>query len=264
MFTRRRRLPAMSRANVALVLSVCACVWSFHVPQLVVAATAHITGAQIAQNTITSSNIKNGTIAAQDVAASAITSQKVANGSLTGQDMKGDSIGQAQLAANSVSAAKIQNASITNADLKPATLTDSKFAPGELPGVVTPLKSGQSVHGVFALQSDDHFTWTGVTLPMPSQTEFDSYHVAVVGYDDPVQAGCTGTATAPVSAPGFVCIYPLIKTAGITNLLGWGADCSCGDPNATGDGSKYGFMVQAYGTTGTTTTASGVWVYTAP
>lgn len=301
MSTLRNRLPALSRANVALALSIVACIWAFQIPHLAGAAIGKITGLQIAQNTITSGNIKNGAVSASDMGKNSVTSDKLKNGSVSAADlkkasvgaeqmapaavgaaqMKAGAIGEAQLAAQAVSSDKIKDASIGNADLKAGTLTDEKFAAGELPGVVTPLKSGQSVRGVFAMQSHEHFNWTGISLPMPSQTEFDSYHVVVappvpnptgIVTDMVPAAGCTGSAANPVSAPGFVCIYPLIATNSV-ELMGWGANCACGNPQTQGDGTKYGFMVQVFATgaidnTGsgpmTPATVSGVWVYTAP
>jgi len=49
-----------------------------------------------------------------------------------------------------------------------------------------------------------------------------------------------------------------------TSGFGWGVLCGCGDPAAAGDGSRFGFMVQANGNDNVLITANGVWVYTAP
>ena len=86
----------------------------------------------------------------------------------------------------------------------------------------------------------------------------------VIANNDTVTGdGCTGTADNPVSSPGYVCLYTNISV-GTTSGYGYGARCSCGSSVATGDGSRYGFTVQANGPASTVLTANGVWVYTAP
>lgn len=126
------------------------------------------------------------------------------------------------------------------------------------------LQTGERVFGVYAMQGQGPNLMTGVTLPIPAPEAIDSLHVVVAGGggDPALGAGCTGTAQDPVSAPGFVCAYPILA-AGVTTAYGWGIACACGDPMATGDGRRHGFMVQADGPLGLIT-ATGVWVYTAP
>jgi hypothetical protein len=124
------------------------------------------------------------------------------------------------------------------------------------------LQTGERIFGVFAVQGQGPNLWTGVTLQVPAPVPVDSFHVVIAGNDTVTGDGCTGTTAAPVSGPGFVCIYPALS-AGTTSGFGWGALCACGDPTVTGDGSRYGFIVQVNGGPGLIT-ASGVWAYTAP
>jgi hypothetical protein len=133
---------------------------------------------------------------------------------------------------------------------------------------LTPLQSGERVFGVAAVQGQSTNIWTGVTMPVPASIPIDSFHVVVAPVagkttDVVAGAGCTGTAADPVSAPGFVCVYPVVVSANVTSLFGWGAPCSCGSPGTTGDGGRFGFYFQTNGEVGLTT-ANGVWVYTAP
>jgi hypothetical protein len=125
------------------------------------------------------------------------------------------------------------------------------------------LASGERVYGVFAVQGQGPNLWTGVSLPVPAPAPIDSFHVVIAGNDVVDGHGCTGTAAEPVSAPGFVCIYP-VQSANTTSGFGWGARCACGDPAAIDDGSRFGFYVQVNGPAATLLTASGAWVYTAP
>ena len=128
---------------------------------------------------------------------------------------------------------------------------------------LTPLQSGERIFGVFAVQGQGPNLWTGVSFQVPAAPPVDSRHIVIAGNDTITGDGCTGSTTAPVSSPGYVCIYPALS-AGTSTGFGWGARCSCGDPAATGDGSPYGFIVQLNGAGPGLITASGVWVYTAP
>ena len=128
---------------------------------------------------------------------------------------------------------------------------------------LTPLQSGERILGVFAVQGQGPNLWTGVSFQVPAPQPVDSRHVVIAGNDTVTGDGCTGSKTAPVSAPSYVCIYPALS-AGTETGFGWGALCTCGDPATTGDGSPYGFIVQLNGLANTLVTASGVWVYTAP
>ncbi|MDX6556124.1 MAG: hypothetical protein QOD86_2319 [Miltoncostaeaceae bacterium] len=127
---------------------------------------------------------------------------------------------------------------------------------------LAPLQPGERIHGVFAVQGQGPNLWTGVTFPIPAPTAVDSRHVVIAGNDVVDGAGCTGTAADPVSAPGYVCIYPTLS-ANTDTGFGWGAACACGDPTATGDGSRFGFLVQVNGVAATLLTSAGTWVYTA-
>jgi hypothetical protein len=78
------------------------------------------------------------------------------------------------------------------------------------------------------------------------------------------RAASGSSASSPSrGTAGFVCIDPHIS-AGTTSGFGWGAFCACGDAAATGDGSRYGFIVQVNGGGPGLMTANGVWVYAAP
>jgi hypothetical protein len=98
---------------------------------------------------------------------------------------------------------------------------------------------------------------TGQVGPQP----IDSKHVVVTGNDPVTGDGCVGTAAAPLSAPGFVCVY-FANATGTTASFGVGARSDAADQTATGDGSPYGFVIDVSGST--SFFADGTWVYTAP
>jgi hypothetical protein len=126
------------------------------------------------------------------------------------------------------------------------------------------LQSGETIHGAWALQSDSTAAGdqsAGVTLPIPAPLPMDSDHVVVAGNDEVTGDGCSGSATAPVAAPGFACIY-FATASGTTGADGFGARSNMSAGDATGDGSPYGFVILVQGTAGFF--ADGTWAYTAP
>lgn len=188
-------------------------------------------------------------------------------------------IGSAEIQDNSVASKDIKDRTIGLKDLADQTRKGLRGAagPAGAAGAVGPvgpngpagrsalssLSSGESIHGVYAVQGQGPNLWTGVTFPVPAPVPVDSRHVVIANNDTISGDGCTGSTTNPVSAPGYVCIYTHISVNTISGF-GWGALCSCGDATATGDGSRFGFIVQANGAAATLLTASGVWAYTAP
>jgi hypothetical protein len=88
----------------------------------------------------------------------------------------------------------------------------------------------------------------------------DSAHVVMSGNDVMPGDGCSGTATAPASAPGFVCVY-FGTAVGTTDARGFGAFADLSSSSASGDGSPYGFGIQV---AGSAFHANGAWAYTAP
>ena len=128
-----------------------------------------------------------------------------------------------------------------------------------------PLHSGETIRGVWGIRrANDGGSaaleeW--ITFPVPAPSPVDSAHVAVAGNDDPPGDGCTGTAAAPVSAPGFVCAY-IAHASATTAASGFGAPGGQNYPELSGNGSPYGFGVLVIGDPGFY--ADGTWAYTAP
>jgi hypothetical protein len=128
------------------------------------------------------------------------------------------------------------------------------------------LQTGETIGGAWASsgQVSGVVTVTGITFPIPAPQPVDSLHVVVQGNDSITGDGCTGTAAAPVSAPGFVCIY-FAHYVNTTNADGYGARADLSilsSDSTTGDGSPYGFVLALKGTGNWY--ANGVWAYTAP
>ena len=194
----------------------------------------------VAKNSIGSPQIKNGSVKSADIKNSGVVTKDIKNATILGKDIK--------------------NGSISSTDIKKSGKGAFKGEPGR--SALAPLKRGERIYGTYALMGQGPDLWTGVTFPIPAPAPVDSAHVVIANNDTVSGDGCTGTKVNPVSAPGFVCMYPHFSV-NTTAGYGWGTFCACGNAAATGDGSRFGFQVQARGGSGLVTTV-GTWAYTAP
>jgi hypothetical protein len=186
-------------------------------------------------------------------------------------------VGSKQIVNNSVRSKDIRNNDLRSADVRNGSLLPADFKPGALPAgprglpgrsALATLKRGETIRGVWATGGADADSPTsarqgiaGVTFPIPAPGPVDSFHVVLAGNDTASGSGCTGSATAPVAARGFVCMY-VGAAAGTVSGLGYGALATFSDSVATGDGSPYGFAVKVFGTQYFRIT--GTWAYQAP
>ncbi len=97
-----------------------------------------------------------------------------------------------------------------------------------------------------------------VGFPIPANVALDDAHVTVDGRDE-ASGECTGTATNPTAAPGYVCIYPWfeinVTTAQSKGYI-WGSDALAGE--------KWGFQISALAAAAGSSTIFANWAYTAP
>jgi hypothetical protein len=195
--------------------------------------------------------------------------------------LSGGAYAATQLPKNSVGSKQLKKGAVTGAKVKKGSLSAASFKPGQLPAgakgaagpkgemgpagrsALEPLRSGETIHGTWSLSQyaeGGGFAQTSPTFPIPAPVPVNSAHVVVAGNDVETGDGCTGSAAAPVAAPGFVCIY-VANSSGTDLAGGLGANGAIVDENAN-DGSRYGFMVFLSGPG--EWLASGTWAYTAP
>jgi hypothetical protein len=223
------------------------------------AAIGAITSPQIQNNTIQSKDIKDETLQNKDIAEDEIEADRIEDAAIRSQEIKNNTIALKDIAASAEE--ELQGQQGPMGPVGPAGTPGDAGPAGR--SALTTLQSGERIYGVAGVQGQGPNLWTGVTFQIPAPTPVDSLHVVIANNDTITGDGCTGTAADPVSAPGYVCLYSHLAV-NTTSGYGWGARCSCGDATATGDGSRFGFMVQANGQAGALLTANWIWVYTAP
>ncbi len=139
----------------------------------------------------------------------------------------------------------------TNAD-KLDGLDSTYFLPAEVP-------LGKTIRGtigaVLYTTAASQEGAANAQLPIPAPVGLTDAVVTIAGSPDDTDGACTGTATAPTAAPGFVCVYSYY-TANATANAGyiWGS----------GDGTKWGFQVSWNAASAGHTAFFGNWAYTAP
>jgi hypothetical protein len=159
---------------------------------------------------IDSSKISAGAVTAEKLKNNVVTTNKLNNAAVTSQKIAASGVGTANLAEGSVTAAKLANASVTAAKLAPEVLNN-----------VSPLKTGQTLRGVFNLGGTEE---TAATEP-PSARGSISFQqilsanptaVAIVAKGGPFTTQCPGlgggSTTPEAVGAGVVCLYVTAET----------------------------------------------------
>jgi hypothetical protein len=195
-----------------------------------------------------------------------------------------NSVGTPQLKNNAVTSKKVKDKTLTRADFKNGTLlrgprglrgpagptgaTGAPGAPGAAgaPGApgrsaLTPLASGETIRGTIGVRENGLAAGNELaataSFPIPATVALDDAHVTVDGEDE-ASGECTGTATNPTAAPGYVCMYPWFRTNlqdGDTGFI-WGTDAAAGE--------KWGFQVSVNALAAGPAVFFANWAYTAP
>ena len=170
------------------------------------APVATITGAMLANGTVASANIADGTISTIDLADGAVTSAKIADGTI----VEGD------LADSSVTSAKIANGTIVDGDINAA----AGIATSKIAGLDTALGLRATLDGP---------TFTG-TVVLPSTTSIGLVDSTEIGYVNGVTSAIQTQldAKAPIASPTFTG-----TVSGITKTM-----VGLGSVDNTADASK--------------------------
>jgi hypothetical protein len=207
------------------------------------------------------------------------------------RQLRDRAVTNAKLADRAVTRAKIRADAVTSSRVRDRSLLARDFAAGQLPAgprgltgatgpqgaagpsALSAVPSRRTIHG--AAGGDFHaFDATAsdfgvdVTLPIPAANALgdDSVFVNVASWQDAggqtaptttdVNAGCTGTPSAPTAPPGVVCVYVsgadhAANVRGLSVLFGSGA-------------SPYGFKLAWDASALGDTFVDATWAYTAP
>jgi hypothetical protein len=232
-----------------------------------IAPNAVVAG-KIGPNAVLPGNLGPGIINTSKLAAGAVNAEKIANNVITTNKLNNKAVTAAKIAEKGIATGNLAESAVTTGKIADGAVTAAKLN-GEVLNNVQPLKSGQTVRGVFDLGGYESATEaTPTTGEPPVAHTAITYQQAlvnppapfIVAKGGPYPAQCPGLGageTTPAAAPGWLCVYLTTET----NLEGTPGSALTADfANRLGIGlaakakkeSKGGYL------------AAGVWAVTAP
>ena len=209
------------------------------------------------------------------------TSYGLATGSIGSREIENGSVRSTDLRNNDVRSGDVRNFSLLEKDFKPgqlpagprgATGATGPQGPAGATGAAFPtgnLPSGRTMTGVYSLGGDGidravahiSFPVPLASAPSVAMTRVDPFEPG-----NPSTTNCPGSATNPLAAPGFLCIYEASRFGTGTSVPGLcdAAGNTCSNTGA-GISRRWGMFIQFtpvadnnnYGSNGT-------WAVTAP
>ncbi|HET7416553.1 MAG TPA: hypothetical protein VFJ61_02850 [Solirubrobacterales bacterium] len=181
-----------------------------------------VTAGKLGANAVLPGNLGNGVISTEKLADGAVIASKIKNGVVTNN----------KLANGAVTTGKLADGDVTSGKLADGAVTPSKLSPGVLNQLLSTLKSGETLRGVFDLGSTatavGDTTKGAVTFQFPLQ---NAPAVTVLSKAGETTANCGGLGggnnQTPQAAPGNLCIYvtestnldlPALSVENITRL----------------------------------------------
>jgi hypothetical protein len=224
-------------------------------PQAVVAG-------KLGANAVLPGNLGAGIIDTSKIAAGAVTAEKIKNNVVTTNKITNNAVTSQKIATGGVATANLAEAGVTTAKLGNASVTAAKLAP-EVLNNVSPLKTGQTLRGVFSLGGSEE----APMVEPPSGRGAISFQqpltanptTVIIPKGGPFTAQCPGLgagSTTPEAAAGVACVYLTTET----NLEGTGSAA------VTQETNRLGVMLTAKAKKESKGdfVASGIWAVTAP
>lgn len=181
-----------------------------------------VTAGKLGPNAVLPGNLGPGIINTSKLAASAVTAEKIRNNVVTTNKLNNKAVTAAKIAEKGVATGNLAEGAVTTGKLADGAVTAAKLN-GEVLNNVQPLKSGQTLRGVFDLggTESEAEAKVGETPPVArgsltfQQALLNTPAVSVVPKGGPYPAQCPGLGggeTTPAAAAGWLCIYATTET----------------------------------------------------
>lgn len=167
-------------------------------------APRSVVAGKLGANAVLPGNLGNGIISTSKIAAGAVIARSIKNGVVTTN----------KLTKNAVTTAKLGESAVTNAKLADKSVSPAKLSfETSAPGTVAPLKTGQTLRGVFDVGGGGGEVKAGdiakgaVSYALPLAGNPPAAFVLKKGE---VNANCPGlgaNAATPAASPGSLCVY---------------------------------------------------------
>jgi hypothetical protein len=226
-----------------------------------------VVAGKLGPNAVLPGNLGAGIINTSKIAAGAVNAEKIANNVITTNKLNNKAVTAAKIAEKGVATGNLADESVTTGKLANGSVTAAKLN-GEVLNNVNPLKTGQTLRGVFDVGGTESKAEAeaGETPPVSrssvtfQQALASTPAVAVVPKGGPFPAQCPGLGggeTTPAAAAGWLCIYATTET----NLEGTAPTALTLDSvNRLGIGLAAKAKKESKGDY----LAAGVWAVTAP
>jgi hypothetical protein len=208
-----------------------------------------VTAGKLGANAVLPGNLGNGIITTEKLSDGAVIASKIKNGVVTTNKLNNDAVTTAKLGDGAVTALKLADGSVTVA----------KLGPGVLGQLLSTLKSGETLRGVFDVGSTAPTGTTGDTTRNAVSFQFPLQNAATVTVLQPgeTSANCGGlgggSAQTPQATGGNLCIYITEK-----------ANLDEATPLAVENNTRLGFGLVAKAKDAGPYYAYGQWAVTAP
>lgn len=204
-----------------------------------------VVAGKLGPNAVTPGNIVNGGITTAKIGGGAVIASSIKNGVITTNKLQNGAVTGQKLAANAVGTSNLANGAVTSAKLGPEVL-----------GTPTPLRSGQTMRGVFDVGGTagaNDLIRGGVSYPFPLSGNPPAVTVVKKGQTTANCPGLGSSGSAPGATAGNLCIY-LTEEKNLTAAEGLVAE----------NNTRLGFGLVAKAEAGADTVAFGQWAVTAP
>ncbi|HVT00594.1 MAG TPA: hypothetical protein VHE08_08770, partial [Solirubrobacterales bacterium] len=177
-----------------------------------------VVAGKLGPNAVLPGNLGAGVISTSKIAAQAVNASKIKNNVVTTNKLNNKAVTAQKIAEKGVATANLAEGAVTTAKLANGSVTAAKLS-GEVLNNVNPLKSGQTLRGVFDIGGYETATEATPTTGEPpiargsvtfQQALLNTPAVSVVPKGGPYPAQCPGLGsgeTAPVAAAGWLCLY---------------------------------------------------------
>jgi hypothetical protein len=201
-------------------------------------APKSVVAGKLGPNAVLPGNIGNGAITSAKLGAGSVIANSIKNNVVTTNKLNNNAVTAAKLANDAVTTAKLANESVTNPILANGSVTPAKLSK-EFGPLISPLKSGQTLQGSFAVGG----AGMELTTAIDGQTfQFPLTNAPAVNVINPATAvtpACPGLGSGqtPAAAAANLCIYVVSPTnlktlavpAASANRFGFGLEATAED-----------------------------------
>lgn len=223
-------------------------------------APQSVVAGKLGQNAVLPGNIVNGAITSAKIGNGAVIAASIKNGVVTTNKLNNNAVTAPKLANDAVTTQKMANGSVTTPILANGSVTAAKLSSDLNSPNVGPLKSGQTLRGVFDLGSVAATAGDNVRSAVSFQYPLGSAPAVTVLLPGQTTANCAGLGNGnqtPAATNGNLCVY--ITQA--ENLEEGAAGLTAENNTRLG----FGLVAKAKeGGAGKSFHALGVWAVTAP